>query len=260
MDNFFKVSFLWILLTLCLYITLPAHAENDCGISIPTEAGNLSCEGSTITWDDAGSADIIDRNSSCAVAITDDLGKGGPYVWSVSGTGFALDYAQTAGLTNTLTAWGTACGSATITVTGCNGTVVTGYVRCMTGSWVLQAKSFNWPYSTPVADGTIIGKYKIVAGGFAEVTAIHGGWYSSEALCVAGFLSSENYGDGLCSTVQEYVLGCLERISGFTCAVGFAFPPNWHKCIQLCYSLGPISWRFDITWLQDRSRVWLWGC
>ena len=146
MDNFFKVSYLWILLTLCLYITLPAHAENACGISIPTEAGNLSCDGSTITWDDAGSADIIDRNSSCAVAITDSLGNGGPYTWSVSGTGLSLTNAVTTGLSNTLIADGAACGSATITVTGCAGTVVNGYVRCIVGKWVSLPSSFHWPY------------------------------------------------------------------------------------------------------------------
>lgn len=93
------------------------------------------CDDSGMAWDSDASAETVAQNNSCAVAITDSLGIGGPYSWSVSGTGFSLSSAQTTGLSNTLNAGGSACGAATITVTGCGGAVVTGYVRCTTGHW-----------------------------------------------------------------------------------------------------------------------------
>jgi hypothetical protein len=94
------------------------------------------CDDTGIAWDDAESADTIAREASVTVAISDSNGtRGSPYSWSVSGVGFTLDEAETTGLTNTLNADDTACGAATITVTGCGGTSVTGYVRCTTGRW-----------------------------------------------------------------------------------------------------------------------------
>uniref|UniRef100_A0A6M3IHF9 Putative structural protein n=1 Tax=viral metagenome TaxID=1070528 RepID=A0A6M3IHF9_9ZZZZ len=86
----------------------------------------------SIAWNDAGSDDTIARSGSAAVAIT---GSNSPFTWSVSGTGYTLDYATTAGLTNTLRADAAACGTATVTVTGCDGNTATGYVRCTTGVW-----------------------------------------------------------------------------------------------------------------------------
>lgn len=94
------------------------------------------CDDTTMSWNDPGSADTVARNANCTVAILDTLGKGGPYSWAVSGTGFTLTDATTIGLSNTLNADATACGTATVTVTGCGGTAVTGYVRCTTGNWV----------------------------------------------------------------------------------------------------------------------------
>jgi len=135
-----------MIITLCLYLTLPVNADNSCPVPVPTNPGNAStpedwhdtCGNSKIVWNDPVSDDTIARNSSCTVAITDALGKGGPYTWSVSGNGFSLkNDPPSNGLTNTLYANGTACGTATITVIGCNGTTkITGYVRCTTGTWV----------------------------------------------------------------------------------------------------------------------------
>lgn len=99
------------------------------------------CDASALAWDSGTSATTVARNASVTVAITDS-GDSGPFSWAVSGTGFALDNATTTGLTNTLNAGGTACGLATITVTGCGETSVTGYVRCTTGVWVLETDDF----------------------------------------------------------------------------------------------------------------------
>uniref|UniRef100_A0A6M3KDX5 Uncharacterized protein n=2 Tax=viral metagenome TaxID=1070528 RepID=A0A6M3KDX5_9ZZZZ len=103
-------------------------------ISIPECAESECCVVDTgIAWNDAGSDDTIARSGSAAVAIT---GSNTPFTWAVSGTGFTLDYATTTGLTNTLRADASACGAATVTVTGCDGSVATGYVRCTTGGWI----------------------------------------------------------------------------------------------------------------------------
>lgn len=97
--------------------------------------GNDCCvPDAAMAWDSGTSAETVAREASVTVAIT---GNNTPFTWSVSGTGFTLDNATTTGLTNTLNADATACGSATITVTGCDETVITGYVRGTTGQWVL---------------------------------------------------------------------------------------------------------------------------
>lgn len=104
------------------------------------------CDDSTIAWDSVNSPATIARSSSATVYITDALEKGDPYTWAVAGTGYSLDDATTSGLTNTLNADGTACGVATITVTGCDGVVVTGYVRCTAGStWSAPANHCTTP-------------------------------------------------------------------------------------------------------------------
>jgi hypothetical protein len=81
---------------------------------------------------DPSNPDQIDRNDEITIKI---IGGCSPYTWSVSGNGFRLQDTQTTGLTNTLIADGSACGTATITVTGCVGPQATGYVRCKTGGW-----------------------------------------------------------------------------------------------------------------------------
>jgi len=115
-----------------------ASGSMDCGCIDVTVTCD-TCDDSMIAWDDATSADTIARNGSATVAITDSLDKGWTYTWGVSGTGFTLDNVITGQgvLTNTLRADATACGVATVTVTGCDGRVVTGSVLCTTGTWVL---------------------------------------------------------------------------------------------------------------------------
>jgi len=122
-------------------------------IGIPLSAcrPNECCDTTTeIAWDDDNSDDTIERPddgvSTAALAIT---GSATPFSWSVSGTGFTLDYSTTTGTSNTLNADNTACGAATITVTGCNGFSTTGYVRCITGTWVFDS---TYPEHDEIAD------------------------------------------------------------------------------------------------------------
>jgi hypothetical protein len=93
-----------------------------------------------MAWDDETSAETVAQSSSCIVAITDS-GDGSPYKWTVSGTGFYFNasHSVTSMQTNNkviaLYTDESACGPATITVVGCGGQVVTGYVRCTAGKW-----------------------------------------------------------------------------------------------------------------------------
>lgn len=104
--------------------------EADC----PEE--DICIDDSAVAWDSVNSPTTVARNNNVTVYITDSLGTGGPYDWSVSGSGtWSMGSSQTTGLSNTLICGSDACGVATITVEGCDGTIATGYVRCTTGGW-----------------------------------------------------------------------------------------------------------------------------
>jgi len=89
-----------------------------------------------MTWDAANSADTVARSASAGVAVQDGVG---PYTWSVAGTGFTMQHAQTDGVLNSVVADGTACGTATVTVTDYCEDTTTGYVRCTIGQWVQKS-------------------------------------------------------------------------------------------------------------------------
>ena len=158
-------------------IMLATFQHNGATVKVEGRYFNMSinrctglCDDSGIAW---GGPETIARSSSVEVSITDSLGtKGSSYSWSVSGTGFTLDNAITTGLTNTLNADATACGLATITITGCDGTVITGYVRCTTGQWVSCGSLFGscQPFpggcSAPTSGTYILDMHKAVMGNF----------------------------------------------------------------------------------------------
>lgn len=78
----------------------------------------------------------IAREDSLIIGVT---ANNTPLTWAVAGEGFSLEHGETDGGGNILHAGETACGSATITVTGCDGQQAIGYVRCTTGGWVQKA-------------------------------------------------------------------------------------------------------------------------
>jgi hypothetical protein len=92
-----------------------------------------------LNWNTNISAETIAPNSEVTVDVIDLGGHCGPFVWIVSGTGFSLAAETTFGTSNTLIADATACGSAMITVIGCDGSSVTGYVRSTEGRWGLDS-------------------------------------------------------------------------------------------------------------------------
>ena len=87
---------------------------------------------SMLEWDPAN-VETVAPDSWVGVSI---LGGASPFTWSVSGSGFSLDAAETVGRGNVLAATAGACGSAKITITDDCGSVIIGYVRCTAGSWV----------------------------------------------------------------------------------------------------------------------------
>ena len=75
----------------------------------------------------------INQNDSLAVSA---VGTGTPFSWAVSGQDFSFENSAPGGDGNILLAGPDACGTATITVTNCNGDVAIGFVRCTVGQWV----------------------------------------------------------------------------------------------------------------------------
>jgi len=110
-----------------------------------------------IEYDYATSAETIARETSELIYVT---ANNTPLTWAVEGIGFSLEHTETDGCGNVLHADETACGVATITITGCDGQVATGEVRCTTGRWVsIYACGDAQPFGCTV----IKGKYKVRA-------------------------------------------------------------------------------------------------
>jgi hypothetical protein len=131
-----KVFLIIVISAFCLHLSGVAAEREcwDCEGGGPTVSGNYTYPPFQY---DPDNPDEIDRNNSIPICV---IGGIPPYTWQVSGNGFSLSEGATKGLTNTLIANDTACGTATITVTDTYGVPVTGYVRCTTGQW-----SPAWP-------------------------------------------------------------------------------------------------------------------
>lgn len=98
------------------------HCKKDCCLPDPPP----------FEWDE-NSDDTILRNDTAVVTVISGCL---PYSWSITGTGFSLDYAETDVRSNIVRTDNTACGSANITVTDLCGTTTSGSVRCtQAGYW-----------------------------------------------------------------------------------------------------------------------------
>lgn len=172
------------------------------------------------------SAEEIDRNTSEPIYVT---ANNTPLSWSVAGTGFSLEHAETDSCGNILHADETACGPATITVTGCDSQETIGYVRCTTGDWVLINNECVMPgpgevvlsanyYDITQIQGNKkqVVRYRVWLSGFVtkshpiESTALSLAIAAAEEKCVANPCMSYNVVD--CSALYEGVnpisLGC----------------------------------------------------
>lgn len=109
------------------------------GISISACPEKECCNGTVTSWDTVKSVKKLARGANSAVFV---VGSGTEVDWTISGTGFWFDAGSTvtslsdAGLSVTVYAQAAvACGVATITATGCDGSTSIGYVVCTTGVW-----------------------------------------------------------------------------------------------------------------------------
>jgi len=201
---------------------------------------------STFAWDDAGSDDTIVRSGTAAIAVIAGVV---PYTWSVSGTGFTLASSVTTALTNTLNADGTACGTATITVTDGNSCEITGYVRCTTGTW----NSSSQPWCT-IKSGQYYTAYYDRFSTKCGPWAANYGTYAESANCGVGVVTQiigkykivEETGTSACvgDCPPNYL--CGEYFAGY----GTPYPTMW-----------PASCAFDgyCRWLNTR-KVQEWTC
>ncbi len=241
----------------------------DCGcinITMPCECLGIA---DPLTWNYAGSIDTIARNGSGTVAV---LGGTGPYSWTVSGTGFTLDHSITVGLSNTLNADNTACGSAEITVTDKCGQTVTGYIRETDNShWQAQAGEVN---QCKLAGGTgswyqsgspapLRRRVDVIVGN-RKMHVLVNAASSTTGGCPGKTCENANYGSGYtkCSDYCEFkapVIGCIE------CATGYN-PPGWSvlgpwNCLgRDIVDCGDDTWQYVHCAFTERITNFIWVC
>lgn len=118
-----------LFLAICLHVSGTRTTACEC----QTVTENVTYPKGWFLAYDPENPDTIARDSDETINI---FGCRPPFTWSVSGNGFDLDWYETGGLFNILTADVTACGAAEITVTDNYGESVAGYVRSTTGQWL----------------------------------------------------------------------------------------------------------------------------
>ena len=129
MANTVKATLMVLAIGFCLFLNSKTSAIEEGVCPVPTVQGNVK---GLFEWD-PNNPDTMSRETQVTVSV---IGGKAPYIWSVSGSGFSLAESQTQGLSNTLSADETACGSAVITVTDARGTVE-GSIRIPDyGEWV----------------------------------------------------------------------------------------------------------------------------
>lgn len=214
-----------------------------------------------ITWDYTLSDETIIRGGTASIQVSDSIGYG-PYNWTVTGTGFTLDSAQTAGLTNTLNADGTACGSALITVTptsgACSGVPATGAVRCTTGKWVLLYSSYQDPM-TEAWNGYDNVSYSSGTWTFDKTIGIHKAYET-----ITGFAGGQ---PSCTSAGYPYNYQYATRVAPLDC--GYYIPgdeynlvfnnssPFWCCRVEVLWPYGPATYYY--TYSKSFAQ-WEWQC
>ena len=127
----FEIGLLVLFLIICLHLI----GVKSMACEVQTVTANVTYpEGWFLTYS-PNNPETIEPSSEETIRI---FGCRPPFTWSVEGNGFDLSDDETVTLFNTLGADGTACGSATITITDNFGASDTGYVRCTNGQWVFK--------------------------------------------------------------------------------------------------------------------------
>ena len=209
-----------------------------------------TCDCTDFAWASSLNATIA-RSASIFVSVADT--SCGPFSWAVSGTGFTLDNAVTAGVVNVLNADASACGVATVTVTGCDSTVVTAYVRCSEGGhWVSGGTPWT-PADEPTIDGTC--------------NSASGIWCGAPSVGAASTLCYDYFGyyrwEGRGGTTGGYCGGAYggQECADVDCA---GFLPNvlsGENCnAQVCYEIGTTPSSYQIKPVYTTCYYDTWEC
>ena len=210
----FVISLIVLMTLYCLYLNNSSFAglcdDKSSSAGTPTFTGDYNY---TDNWFPmiqfgSGNPDEIAPNSSILVKVIEGCS---PYIWSVSGNGFSLAESQTTGLTNTLIADDTACGTATITVTGCFGSPITGYMRCTVGQW--SSDDF---YSSGCGTAPVHGCVVNEVRGHMRLRVNHWCIYTGSSGC------------GICNTNCEEVTGTPMDDVDISCN-----HPTYHECFPV---------------------------
>lgn len=214
------------------------------------------CNDDGVEYSDTWSADTIARNGTATVTVLNPSGLGGPFNWSVSGTGFSMGAAQTESGVNTLYAGPTACGTATIYISTCTGRVIQGYMRCITGRWVAQPRTTVWPYE-PVVTGTIRGKYYICDGSVPQCYYLSS--YSFEPDMIAKCTAALNNG-------ITAALACCGNSSSKACTQAIIYTPpalmtggSWPAYYKPCVAYQN-SYHCEVEGRSNDYFIYIWEC
>lgn len=136
-----------------------------------------------LQWD-SNNPQEINRETSVTIRVTGGFPL---YTWQVSGTGFSLNADQTYDAANTLIADSSACGIATISVTDAQDETVTGYVRCVTGQWVLVCYE-----ECASAVGTNCYNHNIILNDNRYKVSFNCSWrYGCDELCGVNYITED---------------------------------------------------------------------
>lgn len=156
-------------------------------------------------------AEIIREDSALIYVIANNT----PLSWSVEGTGFSLEHEETDGVGNVLHADETACGSAKITVVGCNSASTIGYARCTTGQW---SGYTNGCILSGTPDSSVWGVTTLqltkTQGKYEQVQTVVG-CYGLSAECCDDVNCLESCGAGDCVNCTDCLtFSCTEMFGG----------------------------------------------
>ncbi len=195
-----------------------------------------------IEYDFETSAEEIAREDSELVYV---IANNTPLRWSVSGTGFSLEHEETDGVGNVLHADETACGSATITVTGCDEQAAVGSVRCTTGRW-----------STAIEGCIIKGSATFVGGNrWEKIQGKHKQWHKIK---IRSGLSNESCMDRDC---YDGCGGACVECLDWKCS---EYSAGWIDCGDWCCDAsggdcGPET-HIGFCMMTDYVRYFVWIC
>jgi hypothetical protein len=218
---------------------------NICSQAVELTCGCACPPATAFTFDDASTADTIARNASITIYC---LGGCYPYTWSVSGTGFSIPASTTAS-SNTLSADGTACGTATITATDYCGTALTIKIRCTSsGSWCAGSTPCNSgdPIAQTFYGETYINSQRVVL-------------YARQASEDCG--SGSSYGSYCYTNQQTTILGAIPYCANNpACASNLYWTPHCYNNVEVRFQWALIPGEYIERCVKVDLQDWKCSC